>query len=294
MTKIKRKSKGLTYFIWLFNLVALVIILFYFHRPIIKYSFRFYRWYVYRQPLPQSGKVLAVDYPAYKIHGFDISHFQPEIDWKNVRGLAKNGDTIPFKFVFIKATEGTWWEDELFFEHWEKARKNGIIRGAYLYFHANKNPEEQAENFIESVKLVAGDLPPVIDVEETKKMSKKEIVSAIKRCAKVLEDKYHVKPILYSSRYFIEDYLLDDFSDYQFWIAHYYKNEMDATDIPWMFWQHTDKASLLSGAKIDANVFRGTKYDLQALLLTYPEAEKPKPPVKTMLNKQMKIVKKRH
>lgn len=281
MTKKRSSARGLTYFVAIFNLLAIIAVALYFHKPIIKYTLRAYRWYIHQNP---KSRPSPSDFPNYKVHGFDVSHFQPIIDWKNTRALASNGDTIQFQFVFIKATEGSWWEDELFSEHWENAKENHIIRGAYHYFHVNRNPELQAENFIESVKIEPGDLPPVIDIEETKGLPKQEVVMAIKRFVKVIEEKYHVKPILYSNRYFIEDYLLDDFADYRFWIAHYYKDEMDANEIPWSFWQHTDKASLLSyGVKVDANVFRGNMNQLRALLIKEPKTEirtQPEKPVK--------------
>lgn len=263
MASKKSITRRLSYVLLLINLLAIIAATIYFRKSIVKYSLRAYSWYVHQKSIPPS----PFHFPDYEIHGIDISHFQPVIDWHNLQALSSNGDTITFRFVFIKATEGSWWDDELFAEHWDNARKNGIIRGAYHYFHPNRNPELQAENFIESVHLEAGDLPPVIDIEDAQGLEKREVVTAIKRYAKVIEQKYNVKPILYSNRYFIEDYLLDDFTGYTFWIANYYRTEMDAA-IPWQFWQHTDKATLLyTGTKIDANVFRGTESDLQKLLI---------------------------
>jgi lysozyme len=84
----------------------------------------------------------------------------------------------------------------------------------------------------------------------------------------VIEQHYNMKPIIYSNRNFIEDYLAEDFPEYTFWIAHYYEQDLNIDECEWKFWQHTDKASLLStGAKIDANVFKGSIGDLRALLL---------------------------
>ena len=246
--------------------MAIICIALYFHKPIIKYSFRAYRWYARKH---NKGKISPADFPMqYEVHGIDVSHYQPDIDWEHLASIATNGDTVRFQFVFIKATEGAWWEDELFAEHWENAKDNHIIRGAYHYFLPNKDAKKQAKNFIESVDLEKGDLPPVIDIEETKGMSKEAIVKAVKDYAIVIEQRYNVKPIIYSNRNFIEDYLAEDFPDYTFWIAHYYEQDLNIDECEWRFWQHTDKASLLStGAKIDANVFNGNQKELNALLI---------------------------
>ncbi len=227
---------------------------------------RFYRWYSSRQA---KDNISASDFPVqYSVHGIDISHYQTAIDWQNLQSISKTGDTIRYQFVFVKATEGTWLEDRLFEEHWENAKKHNKIRGAYHYLHVNRDIQKQANTFIKKVKLERGDLPPVIDIEENKKLPKAKIVKAVKEFSKILEGKYHVKPIIYSNRNFIEDYLADDFKNHPFWVAHYFEKDIKMDEVKWKFWQHSDNASLLvTGEKIDANIFRGNIKDLRKMTL---------------------------
>ena len=266
MAKRKKSKYTFTGLVLIFNIIALLLISIYFQKEIVKYSMRFYRWYSSRQA---KDNISASDFPIqYSVHGIDISHYQTAIDWQNLQSISKTGDTIRYQFVFVKATEGTWLEDRLFEEHWENAKKHNKIRGAYHYLHVNRDIQKQENTFIKKVKLERGDLPPLIDIEENKKLPKAKIVKAVKEFSKILEGKYHVKPIIYSNRNFIEDYLADDFKDHPFWVAHYFEKDIKMDEVKWKFWQHSDNASLLvTGEKIDANIFRGSIKDLRKMTL---------------------------
>ncbi len=232
-----------------------------------KYVRRAYRYFSYRYI---KTKVSATDFPlGYEIHGIDISHYQSDVNWDKLKAIDQLGDTIQFRFAFIKATEGLLIEDDMFDEHWEDARDHHITRGAYHYFLPDRNAKVQAANFISSVKLKAGDLPPVVDVEEARGKSKTEIVASLKDFLPMVEAVYKVKPIIYSNLNFIEDYLADDFKKYPFWIAHYYHQEITPIDsINFLFWQHSDKADLLGiNGNADANIFTGSQKDFEKLLL---------------------------
>ncbi len=232
-----------------------------------KYLRRAYRHFVHRY---QKTNWRPTDFPAsYDIHGIDVSHYQEEIDWKKLQAIDSYGDTIQFRFAYIKATEGLLTEDALFDEYWEDAKEAGVYRGAYHYFLPDRSAALQATNFITSVKLRKGDLPPVVDIEETRGKKKADIVKGLKEMLLKLEAHYRVKPVIYSNINFIEDYLSEDFSGYSFWIAHYYQEEIKPDEnIRWLFWQHSDQADLrgIKGA-VDANVFNGDAYDLEKLLL---------------------------
>ena len=45
------------------------------------------------------------------------------------------------------------------------SKKQGFIRGYYHYYDPNENSTKQAHNFIETVKLEVGDLPPILDID---------------------------------------------------------------------------------------------------------------------------------
>jgi lysozyme len=250
--------------------ITLVLIagLLYFHKTVIRYSFQAYR---YLQSVHQKRNLTnTVFFPdTYSIHGIDISRYQPDVDWTTLKAINVDKDTVAFQFVFIKATEGIFWEDPTFDDNWDDALKNNVARGAYHYFKPNSNALLQAKNFISSVKLKKGDLPPVLDIEEAGKKNKKELVNALKIYITTIEKKYGVKPIIYSNINFIENYLADDFKNYKFWVAHYYVKDLKISDeIDWVFWQYHDKAHLINSASgYDVNVFNGNKNDFNKLLI---------------------------
>lgn len=119
------------------------------------------------------------------------------------------------------------------------------------------------------VHLQPGDLPPVLDVEhKPKNISTEEFQQNILTWLHIVEDRYHVKPIIYTYYKFKDQYLSDSrFDDYPYWIAHYYVNQMEYQGA-WKFWQHTD-AGRLPGIKgyVDLDIYNGSFYDLQQLLI---------------------------
>ncbi|MCG7859957.1 glycoside hydrolase family 25 protein, partial [Flavihumibacter sediminis] len=100
-----------------------------------------------------------------QIHGIDVSKYQQRINWEAVKAM--RAEDVKIGFVFIKATEGLGNMDQQFRRNWKYAREAGLPRGAYHFFIAPKSGAEQAENFIRRVELEKGDLPPVLDVEQT-------------------------------------------------------------------------------------------------------------------------------
>jgi lysozyme len=66
----------------------------------------------------------------------------------------------------MKATEGITMVDPYFKRNWKNCRQMHLPRGAYHYYLANKSGAGQAKNFIKTVQLNPGDLPPVVDIEQ--------------------------------------------------------------------------------------------------------------------------------
>ncbi len=203
----------------------------------------------------------------YSMHGIDVSRYQSKVDWARVKKMNKAG--IQISFAFIKATEGTALRDPQFKNNWENARKQGIIRGAYHYFLPNLSPRDQARHFINNVSLRSGDLPPVIDVEETRRMSKAQIQRYSLEFLKILEEHYGIRPILYTNRDFYKNYFKDnpDFEPYRFWIAHFHVANLNMPgDRDWHFWQHSDRGRVSGiNEKVDFNVFNGTEGELRRM-----------------------------
>ncbi len=235
---------------------------------ITAYCFFFYIFFV----APTGFRWRAIygdpDYPhGYTIHGIDISHYQGSINWNRLRNAMI--DRSPIRFVIIKSTEGDSHLDQNFRDNFYNAKESGFIRGVYHFWSNNSSARRQAYFFLAMVHLQAGDLPPVLDVEsKPKNISTEEFQQNILTWLHVVEDKFHVKPIIYTYYKFKDLYLSDSrFDDYPYWIAHYYVNEMEYKG-PWKFWQHTD-AGKLPGilGYVDLDIYNGSFYDLQQLLI---------------------------
>jgi lysozyme len=134
------------------------------------------------------------------------------IDWASVKAM--NVENVHISFAFIKATEGNVNEDKYFERNWKKARSANVVRGAYHFFLATKSGKTQAENFISSVDIEPGDLPPVLDVEQTYGVPLAKLQQRVKEWLVTIEEFYGVKPIIYTNVDFYKQYLEGEFDDY--------------------------------------------------------------------------------
>lgn len=201
----------------------------------------------------------------YVIHGIDVSRYQERIEWRGVKEMEDDGRRVGF--AFIKATEGNRLVDKYFKRNWRHAAEHNIPRGAYHYFHPAIDAKQQANIFIQQVKLRKGDLPPVLDVEETNGLSQTQLVNAVKVWLDIVEENYGVRPIIYAGSHFYNRYLHEHFHEYPFWIAHY-DTGRPRSKREWQFWQHTEKGNVdgIRG-KVDFNVFYGDSLQFQSLLV---------------------------
>ena len=234
----------------------------------VGYSFLFYFFFV----SPTGFRWRAIygdpDYPeGYTIYGIDVSRYQGTINWNRLRNALI--DRLPIRFVIIKSTEGDSHIDTKFRDNFSNAKEHGFIRGVYHFWSNKSSARRQAYFFLAMVHLQPGDLPPVLDVEhKPKNISTEEFQQNILTWLHIVEDRYHVKPIIYTYYKFKDQYLSDSrFDDYPYWIAHYYVNQMEYQGA-WKFWQHTD-AGRLPGIKgyVDLDIYNGSFYDLQQLLI---------------------------
>lgn len=202
----------------------------------------------------------------YYVHGIDVSSYQQKINWVKVDSMDDYG--VRVSFAFIKATEGVTLVDSYFQRNWRESKKAGVIRGAYHYFKPKKSGLWQAKFFLQTVKLEAGDLPPVIDVEETGGLDKLRLQLNLQEYINEIERQTQVKPIIYTGYKFFLDNLKGKFDDYPIWVAHYYQPKLKLKETDWFFWQHADNATVdgIKG-KVDLNVFNGDEEDLSALLV---------------------------
>ena len=199
------------------------------------------------------------------LFGFDVSHYQYDIDWKAIDSLYHK---FPIDYVFLRTTMGIDGVDAKFSYNWKKAKSRLLVRGAYHYYRPDENSTLQALNFIKNTPLEAGDFFPVLDIEELPKMqSKEKMIEGLKNWIAIVEKHYGVKPIIYSGANFYEHHLKNDFPDYKIWIAKYSLFSEKMND-DWHFWQFTDKGTVNGiETKVDLNIFKGKRQDLKQFVI---------------------------
>ena len=242
---------------------------------IVLYVFLFYHFFVGPTGFRWRALYGDAEYPeGFEIHGIDISHYQGKIDWEQLKNAMIKG--CPVRFVIIKSTEGSSRLDENFRENFNQARDFGFIRGVYHFWSNKSIAREQAYYFLDQVHLTDGDLPPVLDIEhKPADKSVEDFQRDVLTWLHIVEDKYHVKPIIYTYYEFKEQYLSAPvFEDYPYWIAHYYVDKVQYKG-KWKFWQHTDVGKL-PGIKgyVDFNIYNGSYYELKQLCIGSNNNEK--------------------
>ena len=226
-----------------------------------------YNWLMYHKAKSTHYAEFGISIPGdYAIHGIDVSKYQDVIAWEEVKAMRVNN--IQVGFAFIKATEGIDNTDPQFRRNWRKTKANNIIRGAYHFFIASKDGKKQAESFIKRVELEAGDLPPVLDVEQRNGTSPEQLRKEVRKWLETVEFYYKATPIIYTNVDFYRKNLGNEFDRYPLWVAHYYEQEQPRIDRDWIFWQHNDQGNV-SGIipKVDFNVFVGDSISFRNLLV---------------------------
>jgi lysozyme len=199
---------------------------------------------------------LHFNYPSrdkYPVRGIDVSHHQEKIDWLKVQ-------EEEIHFVFIKATEGSSHIDTEFNRNWDGATDAGFIKGAYHYFSFCKPGIEQAQNYINTVPVNSGTLPPVIDFEfggNCKNRPEKDVIVKELLCfLREVEEKYNKTPIIYVTYDSYDHFLKGETLDCYIWIRDIFSRPDMREGKSWAFWQYTNRGRV-KGIKgpVDLNVF---------------------------------------
>jgi MYXO-CTERM domain-containing protein len=187
--------------------------------------------------------------------GIDVSKWQGDIDWHAVKA-----DGIVYGIM--RASHGINTIDEWFDSNWAESHEAGVYAGVYQYFEPGQDPIVQADILLEMMgPLGPEDLPPVIDVESHGDLPPAEVAAAVGEWIAHVEAATGTKPIIYTGRYFWQDYVQSPaFADYPLWIAHYTDG---CPNIPspwtdWAFHQYTDSGSVAGvDGGVDRNDFNG-------------------------------------
>ena len=197
---------------------------------------------------------------GYTVKGVDVSSYQGDIDWP----LLVSQD---IDFAYIKATEGSSYQDPYFDRNWQGASETDIRIGAYHFFSFESGGDTQAQNFINTVEPVDNMLPPVIDVEyygsfgSVETINVDEIRNELRIMVDALTEAYGMKPVIYVSEDSYLTIVQGCFEDCGLWYRSVYSGVPG--DVDWTFWQYSNRHRLqgYDGEEVfvDMNVYRGNE-----------------------------------
>jgi GH25 family lysozyme M1 (1,4-beta-N-acetylmuramidase) len=203
-----------------------------------------------------------------RVPGIDVSKWQGDVDWAAVA-------STNVRYVIMRATIGDTGGtplsvDPRYGEYLAGATANGLVVGAYHRAHvgtADGDPEEEADFFVDLAQIEAGDVVPVLDIEETHGLSVAEMKDWVRTWVMSVYARTGVRPMLYSSPYFWRTNMGDATwfatHGYPLWIAHW---GVDEPDVPadgwgahgWTYWQWTSTGTVDGiGTAVDRDRFRG-------------------------------------
>jgi len=201
--------------------------------------------------------------------GIDVSHHNGIFNWDK----AKSENVI---YAFMRAVFG-YTHDKQFERNWIEAKKAGIARGAYGWVIHGFNQVKTAKVFVDRVKHDIGELPIVVDFENTANYGKptfSELQAFIKEIERLLPE---TKIIIYTSQGYWNG-LVNSVNQtwalkYDLWVANYTlasKPSMPSVwinnNVPYTFWQFTENGDGLkygsAGKNLDLNRFNGTNQEL--------------------------------
>ena len=208
--------------------------------------------------------------PGSVLEGLDVSQWQGPIDWSGVASAGK-------AFVIMKASEGRDYADPKYATNHAGARAYGIRVGAYHFANPDTTANDailEADSFVQKMAILAGDLNPALDLEQTGGLSTADLQAWVSAWLNEVYAKVGMRPMIYTSPSFWSSHMgnTQTFADQGYtvlWIAHWF---VGAPTVPannwggrgWTFWQYDDcgHVSGITGC-VDLDRYHGT--DLTAV-----------------------------
>jgi GH25 family lysozyme M1 (1,4-beta-N-acetylmuramidase) len=230
---------------------------------------------VHEGKLPQHAPSPGVQGDTSGVQGIDVSHWQGAINW----GAARNAG---IQFAWIKATEGTSYEDSRFNSNYVGAYNAGVIRGAYHFARPNvSSGGAQANFFASNGGAWSRDnltLPGVLDIEHNPygSMCYGKSTTQMRNWIADFYNTYKARTgrdvVIYTTASWWNTCTgrwTGMYSKAPLWVAHW--TSASSPSIPsgfptWTVWQYTSTGSVSGVAgNVDRNKFNGSRSRLLAL-----------------------------
>ncbi len=202
---------------------------------------------------------------AEPTEGIDISHWQGDIDWTQVRAAGK-------EFAFMKASEDIDFVDTTYGLNRARAKAAGFVIGAYHFAQPDPLPGDavaEADHFLDTAGIADGDLPPVLDLERTGGLTPGALRNWVTGYLERIRERTGVRGVIYTSPNFWANNMAstDWFATNGYrvvWVAHW--TTAPAPTVPasdwagfgWTFWQYTSSGTVAGiTGRVDLDRFDG-------------------------------------
>ncbi|MCM1053479.1 MAG: LysM peptidoglycan-binding domain-containing protein [Ruminococcus sp.] len=184
---------------------------------------------------------VALKTNTYALNGIDVSEFQGEINFQEVKNSG-------IEVVYIRSSASNSYIDNKFERNYLETKKNNLKVGFYHYVTARntKEAEEQAKFFASVIKNHETDCLLAMDFESFPGLSKSEINEIALTFLKTLEELTDTKTIVYSDAYNAA-FTFDEniYRNYPLWIAEYDVEKPKISNWDTYYgWQYTDKGRI--------------------------------------------------
>ncbi len=207
------------------------------------------------------------------LEGIDIYEGDGAVEWQRVRNSGKT-------FAFVRGAYGTH-VDGASAHNLAAAKAAGLVCGLYHFFRQPLDTNAQIQTMIAAAHaagLRAGDLVPVIDVEDNPKYdgnwnpaNNPSYIAALHTWLNALQTEFGKPPIIYTRASFWD--VLGNpggFNQYPLWVANYgaSKPKLPNGWNNYAFWQYSESGTV-DGANghVDLDRFNGSAEDLVNLTI---------------------------
>ncbi|MEO9531472.1 MAG: GH25 family lysozyme [Crocinitomicaceae bacterium] len=198
---------------------------------------------------------------SYPLLGIDVSHYQGNINWQQVKNTKHNQDSI--QFIFIKASEGVTLKDDQLDNNTAGAEQVGLDFGCYHFFIPSVGAKAQAAFFCQNIQEKKYSLKPVLDLEFDGDFTNDRLQDSIMVFLNEVELRIGDRPILYTYSNFYKTHDLKDLANELFWIAQYgvHCDLMKQDNV--QAWQFSEKGTV-SGIEgyVDLNLGKSSFFNL--------------------------------
>jgi GH25 family lysozyme M1 (1,4-beta-N-acetylmuramidase) len=206
--------------------------------------------------------------------GVDVYAGTGTINWASVKSSG-------ISFAFLKATEGTYYQDANYATNRANANAQGIVIGAYHFAEPGTTPTvaanaiAQANYFYNFAQPAKGDIQMVCDWETVNGLSSANMGAWLTAFCGQIQSLTHTPATIYCSPSFWSENMPSNWSNPNcaLWIANWQVNS-PSIPAPWAssgyaFWQYNDDNTVpgISGG-CDVDTFNGSMSTL--LKFTYP------------------------